>query len=316
MTLKEKKEKDPREEIVISLIKGIIKQDVDSLKEFFELYSDDIYGYTIHFYNFSEDEAGDFYVYAYEHLKNGKKLSSFKGKSLFSTWFFAVLRNLTIDFLRHHKKRRQVASLIHLDPNGKIIENIEKTSSKEIDFEQEMFEKFEQQLSSIKIKLRIIFKLAYIHFLELSGEEINWISKETKKTKKNIFKKLDELKNIASVRASEVKIFEDKLTENFQSISFLENRILNYFQQNPTLKKDINNWTENYENAMFPIEINDLIKTLQKKKNKHLKLLKTQKKSLLSVRIPYKKIAEFLNLNEGVLSVQLLRIIEKLDFRI
>ena len=71
------KPEDNKEIRIKSILEGIRRNDQKSMSEFFELYSDMIYAFPIRFYNFSEDEAGDFYLYVFEHLCNGKKTSEF-----------------------------------------------------------------------------------------------------------------------------------------------------------------------------------------------------------------------------------------------
>lgn len=56
-----------------------------------------------------------------------------------------------------------------------------------------------------------------------------------------------------------------------------------------------------------------MIQSLMKKKKKQQSLLLHQKKSLLSIRVPYKDLGELLKSTQGVLSVQLIRIVEKLS---
>ena len=56
-----------------------------------------------------------------------------------------------------------------------------------------------------------------------------------------------------------------------------------------------------------------MIQSLMKKKKKQQSLLLHQKKSLLSIRVPYKDLGDLLQSTQGVLSVQLIRIVEKLS---
>ncbi|MDH5717067.1 MAG: sigma-70 family RNA polymerase sigma factor [Spirochaetia bacterium] len=306
-----------KNEIAISVIERLKKGDLTSINEFFEAFSEDIYNFPMRFYNFNEDEAGDFYLYAFEHLKNGKRLSVFQQKSKFTTWFFSVLRNLTIDFLRTKKEKLKTVSMTKIDDNGNVfepLENIadERNNRSEIE-SNSYFQKFSNKLEDLDIQKRILFKLAYIYYLDLDIEEIKWLSEKRKVSKEIILREILELKDIVFEKASDVKFLENKLTENFQKILSLQNSIDNFFKENPHIKPNKHSWSVDYENSEIPPKIIDLIRSLIKKKKKQISLLAHQEKSLISIRAPYKNLSKMLNTSQGVLSVQLHRTIEKFD---
>lgn len=46
----------------------------DALRQFFEIYSEDIYNFPMKIFHLSEDDAGDFFIYAFERLKTAPVL--------------------------------------------------------------------------------------------------------------------------------------------------------------------------------------------------------------------------------------------------
>jgi len=307
-----------KEEQVKPLLKGISENNPEDLRKFFELFSDDIYNFPIRYYNLTEDDAGEFYLYAFEHLKNGKKIASFKFKSKFTTWFFSVLRNLLIDFLRRNKHKLKILPLYKVDSDGNqvnVIDNIPdlEQAKEENSQESEIFHHFTASLNSLKIYNRVLFKLAFIHYIDFNEEELTWLCDFNKMEKGKMLSTLSRLKEIGLEKSHEVRDIEDKLTSNFMAISNYENKIDNFFKDHPSLKNDSENWTEHYENSTLPPELVTWIQTLMKKRKKHIALLQSQKKSLLCTRLPYKYFSSLLNASDGVLSVQLLRVIEKLN---
>ncbi|MDH4200991.1 MAG: sigma-70 family RNA polymerase sigma factor [Spirochaetia bacterium] len=306
-----------KEEMVKPLLKGVSVANPEYLQKFFDLFSDDIYNFPIRYYNFTEDEAGDFYIYAFEHLKNGKKISSYKYKSKFTTWFFSVLRNLVIDFLRTQKNKIRFTSFYKVDSDGNTVNTLENMadihSTQDYSLEKEISDKFTLEISSLKIYNRVLFKLAFINYVDLNTEEIDWLCENNHLSQTEIIKKLARIKETGLVRSNKVRQIEDKLTLNFQSITQLENRIHGFFLEHPSIAADPSVWSEDFENSAFPPEINIMITSLVKKRKKHITLIQNQKKSLLTTRIPYKDFAHLLGTTDGVVSVQLLRIIEKLN---
>lgn len=304
-----------KEELIQQIVPQLQKQEPDAIQQFFEIFSDEIYNFPIRYYNFGDDEAGDYYLYAFEHLKNGKKFVSFKNKSRFTTWFFSVLRNLLIDFLRSQKKKVQTTTFFRTDANGNIIDTLENIADidEHIYVEDEILNEFNNHLDSLKIAHRILFKLAYIHYIDLTEEELTWLMQNNNKNRQNIIENILYLKDVAQNKSEEVREIEDKLTANFQAITILENKIERYLAENPHIAPQRTKWNEDFEEPGFSPEATQWIQSLMKKKKKHQKLLKSQHKSLLSTRVAYKEIAPLLNSSEGVLSVQLIRILEKLN---
>ncbi len=96
----------------------------DALRQFFEIYSEDIYNFPMKIFHLSEDDAGDFFIYAFERLKTGSRFGSFKGKSSFRTWFYSVLRNMLIDWQRT-KRELKVTNLGKISKEGKEYATIE-----------------------------------------------------------------------------------------------------------------------------------------------------------------------------------------------
>ncbi|MDH5720452.1 MAG: sigma-70 family RNA polymerase sigma factor [Spirochaetia bacterium] len=307
-----------KEDQVKNIIKQLKEGNSEKISEFFNLYSDDIYNFPIRFYQFNEDEAGDFYVYAFEHLENGKRLKFYSEKSKFSTWFYSVLRNLTIDFLRAKKEKVKTVSTARLDDNGHLQEFIDSIPDKRLSNEEPIkeklfYKKFKEKLNNLEISKRVLLKLAYIYYMDLTVEEIKWLQDNHGANTENILTKLIELKEIAHEKSKEVVFVENKLTENFQKIQKLQEKLDSFFKENPSIKPDAKNWSADYENKDIPPEIIEQIHSLMKKKKKQISLLEQQEKSLSSTRLPYKNLSEILNTSQGVLSVQLHRIIEKFD---
>lgn len=304
-----------RDEKIQQLLPDIQKQKPDALAAFFEAFSDDIYNFPMRMFRFNEDEASEFYLYAFEHLRDGRKISSFQGKAKFTTWFYAVLRNLTIDFLRSQKDKMRFTTYLKADASGKMVDAIESVSDPREQnlFEEALFDEFKTSLNTLALPQRVLFKLAYAWYFELDSEELDYLCDLHKQPVASIMPRLQELKKIAHERSVEVRDLEEKLTANFQGISVLETRIETFFRENPDIEKRRESWSETFFSTAVPPQIIDMIHSLMKKKKKQQSLLLHQKKSLLSIRVPYKDLGDLLQSTQGVLSVQLIRIVEKLS---
>ncbi len=307
--------RNERDEKIHALLPAIQKQTPDALAKFFDIFSDDIYNFPMRMFRFNEDEASEFYLYAFEHLRDGRKISSFQGKAKFTTWFYAVLRNLTIDFLRSQKDKVRFTTYLKADASGKMVDAIESVSDTREQnlFEEALFEQFKASLVSLSLQHRVLFKLAYAWYFELDADELQYLCDLHKKPQSEILIQLTELKKVAHEKSVEVRELEEKLTANFQGISVLETKVEVFFRENPDIDRRRESWSEEFYSASIPPQVIDMIQSLMKKKKKQQNLLLHQKKSLLSIRVPYKDLGDLLHSTQGVLSVQLIRIIERLS---
>ena len=245
----------------------------------------------------------------------GKKLLSFKGESKFSTWFYSVLRNLAIDFLRSHKENIKTTPYLRIDANGELKSAIEEIPDKNEDeflFEKDLFKQFEKALNELKIAQKTLFKLTYIHFFHIEPEEVIWMCEHSQLSQIEILEEIRQLKILALEKVNQVKPFESKLNVSFNNIMLLEERLFQFFNENPQVPQEREKWHEHYQNPALPAEMIEMIQKLNKKRKSHIKLLLKQKKSFLSIRIPCKRVSALTGIKEGVLSVQLIRIIDKL----
>ncbi|MCS6972303.1 MAG: sigma-70 family RNA polymerase sigma factor, partial [Leptospiraceae bacterium] len=215
-----------REQRIAALLPGIRKKKPEALAAFFEEFSDDIYNFPMRVFRLSEDEASEFYLYAFEHLRDGRKIASFQGKSRFTTWFYAVLRNLTIDFLRTQKDKLRAAAFLRTDSSGRVFDATEQLADapeQEL-YEETLFAKFRTALTALPLQQRVLFKLAYAWYFELEPDEIDYLCNLHRQDTAQIVLRLQQLKTIAHERSVEVRELEERLTANFQGISILESK--------------------------------------------------------------------------------------------
>ena len=60
------------QEEIFTLVQSCATGNQESLKKFFEEFSEDIYNFPIRVFHLEEDDASEFFIYAYERLKSGK----------------------------------------------------------------------------------------------------------------------------------------------------------------------------------------------------------------------------------------------------
>lgn len=275
----------------------------EALKNFFEIYSEDIYNFPIRVFHLSEDDASDFYIYAFERLKSGRRLQSFGGKSSFKTWFYSVLRNLLIDWKRTIKEVK-IQSITRTNVDGKEYNTIEDESDPLLPEKEkavEISEQFLENLSEIKIESRAIFKLSYIFYLQLEKDEVEYILDKAKISLLELKKWILETRSSLSNKEEDINKLEDKITSIYLNILELKEQQI----------------TEPVEESKSNLPIVDKIgASLQKKYEQRRKLIERKQKGHFLSRTPYKEVAQLLGISEGGVSVTLIRVVEKLQKKI
>ena len=283
-------------EIVTSCGKG----DAESLNYFFEKYSVEIFNFPIRIFHMTEDEAGDYFIYTFERLKDGRKFSQFNQKSSFKTWFFAVLRNMLIDWKKGQKEVKTTKSY-KVNKDGQEYFSIESESDEyfeKIHTQTEITQDFNTVVSSLKIESRVLFKLAYIYYLNLNGEEIEYLLRVSSLTQEELRQKIFSIREYLVDRDSELLEEESKLTYIFTQIQELE-----YIKKNGEVKIFQDNLPGKHK----------LEESILKKREQRRKLLEKRGKSHFPIRTPFKIISELLPMKEMAISLALTRIIEKIE---
>jgi RNA polymerase sigma factor (sigma-70 family) len=189
----------------LELIDQCKKQNSDALERFFELYSIDIYNFPIKVFQFSEEEAGDFFLFAFERLRDGKRFKTFRGESSFKTWFYSVLRNLVMDWIRANKKSK-VLQFYHYGSLTEVENEIFDELKSEDQIESNQIKNlFYQTIDSFDEESRIIFKLVYIFYLNLDERDIQILKDKYHKSGYEIFKFVLETKEYLVNKKPKIK---------------------------------------------------------------------------------------------------------------
>ncbi|TGN18900.1 RNA polymerase sigma factor [Leptospira idonii] len=287
-------------EEILEIVKKSGQGDEFSLRRFFEIYSQDIYNFPIRVFHLSEDDASDYYIYAFERLKSGKRFQSFVGKSSFKTWFFSVLRNLLIDWQRT-KRELKIQSINKVNKEGKEYSTIEDEpdlKAEALSKAQDVSEKFQSVLLDVKVENRVVFKLSFIYYLHLDAEEIRYISEKTNLTEDQIRLEILQIRENLSDKEEENLRMEDKITSLYLNILDLKEQ------------KKSKAMGDNLEAVHLREKLEH---SLRKKYEQRKKLIEKKNKGHFLVRTPYREISRILGVSEGGVSVTLLRVMEKIQ---
>lgn len=271
--------------------------DPDALKRFFEDYAEDIYNFPIKVFHLGEDDASDFFLYAFERLKTGRRFKSFQGKSSFRTWFYSVLRNMVIDWQRT-KRELKITNLGKKNEDGKEFGTIEDEPDERSEIQreaEEMSDQFQSVLDEVPIDKRVVFKLSYLYYLNFTDQELEYLQEKTGLSEEELRSKIMGIRETLSEKESDNLQLEDKITSLYLNILDLKEKLKNAQSDGEA---------EISERLQFSID---------KKYEQRRKLIEKKRKGHFVARTPYKQVAQILGITEGNVSVTLLRIIEKMQ---
>lgn len=279
--------------------------DREALRVFFNRYSDDIYNFPLKVFGLDEDQASEFFLYAFERLKDGQRFGSFKGNSSFRTWFYTVIRNLVIDWMRTVKEINVVNSSRaggESDNSTNWIETIADYQELR-DEDDPVIEAFYEKLSGLDTEQKLVFKLVYLYYLQIETGDLEDIRNLTKKEPAVTAARISELRSFLAEKEIANKEAEEKLTAIYVSMTDIRTR-------RDRIKLD---YKSNPADTALLNEIEKYNRLLDKKREQRNKLLEKKSKGHFIVRTPYKYVAEILNMSEGRVSIHMTKISDILE---
>lgn len=286
-------ESDPlsEEKEILALVNQCKTGDANALERFFQIYGQDIYNFPIRVFNMTEDEAGDFFLFAFERLRDGRRMRTFVGDSKFRSWLYTVLRNLVIDWLRTRRELDMIP-----------VERIEKEETRStaealLAADEEHGGLLFRKLDQVPVLHKIIFKLVYIYYVDLTTAEVSFLEKEYALTPEEIMHFVLSQRSELADREEENLKKEDSLTHLYLSIYRLKEKRERLLSDGSKKKEDADAERERIELA------------LDKKYATRNKILERKRKGLLVARVPYRVVASFLKIPEGSVSVYMGKVV-------
>jgi RNA polymerase sigma factor (sigma-70 family) len=282
-----------------------------SLKRFFSLYSKEIYNFPIKIFRLDEDSASEYFIYAFERLKDGQKFSSFHGKSSFRSWFYSVLRNLVIDFLRTRKDAN--LSLYPLGMDEDELTEIEDpvdfrqlgTESMPRDFKLE----FQARLKSLELEPRVYVKLSFVYYLDFDHEELTFLSAKSGRSKEDIMIFLANLRAFLAKREENNLNYKDRIVTLFNAILKMKDRRTHLLGKINELYSS-SGLNRKRELSDLNSKVLELDRKIEKKYHTRAEILNKSIKGVFMVRTPYKYITLLLKEPKGTVSVRLMHAME------
>ena len=280
------------------LIHRCLGGDPDAVQEFQTVYGELIYGYPIRVFRLAADEAGDFYLFAFDNGRIFRRLRTFEGRAPLRAYLLGfALEDLVLEWKRGEREIETVS----LDVVGEIpVEDHSATLTGSVDARDTL----RDVLSAIEPTKAVIMKLLHIEDYELSPSEVRHVSTVSGRPVTDVISGVDQLRNTVREREAALKHLEDSLDAVHAWIQLYERRLRRVGDDLASLPPSSS------AAARLREEHEELSRRIERRRVQREKLLDRAQRR--KVTAPYKDIASLLNTTVGNVGSQIARLRQEL----
>lgn len=280
------------------LIAECLAGDVEAAKEFQAQYGELIYGYPIRVYRVPADEAGDFYVFAFERGRIFRRVRTYEGRAPFRAYLLGfVLDDLVLEWKRGVREIETVSietlgELPDLEAADRATEDrgegpMDRTS-------------LSQLLGDLSPSKSVVMKLLYVEDYEFQPAEVRYLAQVSGCDVPEVLDRIDRLRSTVREREAGLKRMEDALDAVQAWIQLYERRVQRINDDLAALPPT------SIAAERLREERGQLERKIQRRRQQRAKLLAQAQRR--KVTAPYKEIAAMLNTSIGNIGSQIARL--------
>lgn len=281
------------------LIRQCLSGDLAAARIFQERYGELIYGYPLRVYRMPAEEAGDFYVFAFDQGRIFRRVRSFEGRAPFRAYLLGfVLDDLVLEWRRGIRTIETVSieTLGELPGRSESPENvIDDGNERAVDRSV-----LSELLAALEPSKSVVMKLLYVEDYELKAAELRYLGEVSGRPIPEVLSRVDQLRATVREREAGLKRMEDSLDAVQAWIQLYERRLqrirddLGSVPPASTLAARLNE------------EYSELERKIGRRRQQRTKLLAQAQRR--KVTAPYKDIAALLNTSVGNVGSQIARL--------
>lgn len=296
-------EQAPEGRAALELIARCLSGDLEAARQFQETFGELIYGYPMRVYRTPPEDAGDFYVFAFDNGRIFRRLRTFEGRAPLRAYLLGfVLDDLVLEW----KRGQRDIETVSLDTLGELPSG-DDAMTQTLTVNETSGGGSAQQLGSMLTQLEpakaVVLKLLYIEDCELTPAEIRYIAEVSGHDVPEVLKGLDELRASVREREAAVKHEEDALDAVQAWIQLYERRVRR-------IAEDLAGKPPPVAAARLVEERDELERKIQRRQQQRERLLSRARRR--KVTAPYKEVAALLNTSVGTVGSQIARLRQEL----
>jgi DNA-directed RNA polymerase specialized sigma24 family protein len=285
---------------VRELISQCLTGEPEAQRCFQQTYGELIYGYPMRVYRTPPEEAGDFYVFAFDQGRIFRRVRTFEGRAPFRAYLLGfVLDDLVLEWKRgqHHIDTISIEDLGELaDPAPG-----DASSASEDAMNRDALSHL---LADVEPAKAVVLKLLYVEDAELGASEIGYIADVSGRSVPDVLNAIEGLRGRVREREAALKNLEDSLDAVQAWIDLYERR-------RQRIASDL---AANAPNApaasRLQEEQREVVRKIERRRKQQAKLVVQTKRR--KVTTPYKEIADVLHTTVGNIGSQIARLRQEL----
>ena len=190
-----------------SLIRRCLSGDREAVNVFQERYGELIYGYPVRVYRVPPEEAGDFYVFAFDRGRIFRRVRTFEGRAPFRAYLLGfVLDDLVLEWKRGQREIETVSleSLGELPDPGSA-DRAEREGIASMDIDRSAMRELLSDLSPPKA---VVMKLLYVEDHEFDPAEVRYLAKVSGNAIPEVLDQIESLRATVREREAGLKKME------------------------------------------------------------------------------------------------------------
>jgi RNA polymerase sigma factor (sigma-70 family) len=280
------------------LISRCLTGDVEAAKEFQAQYGELIYGYPIRVYRVPADEAGDFYVFAFERGRIFRRVRTYEGRAPFRAYLLGfVLDDLVLEWKRGVREIETVS----IETLGELpdLEAADRATDEEGEGQMDRTS-LSQLLGDLSPSKSVVMKLLYVEDYEFQPAEVRYLAQVSGCEVPEVLDRIDRLRATVREREAGLKRMEDALDAVQAWIQLYERRVQRINDDLAALPPT------SIAAERLREERGQLERKVQRRRQQRAKLLAQAQRR--KVTAPYKDIAAMLNTSIGNIGSQIARL--------
>ena len=282
-----------------ALIGRCLSGDPEAVNQFQQKYGELIYGYPIRVYRTPAEDAGDFYVFAFQNGRIFRRLRTFEGRAPLRAYLLGfVLDDLVLEWKRGERRVETISieGLAEL-PDPTALASSTAANGGQRQATQETLDDVLARLSPAKA---VVMKLLHVEDYDLKAADVNYVSEVSGRSVPDV------LAAVARLRAT-VREREAGLTKVQDGIDAVHAWIRLYERRMERITEDLASLPPSAGAAgRLRAELAQLEQKLERRQQQRARLMAQAQRR--KVTAPYKEIAIILNTSVGNVCSQIARV--------
>lgn len=195
----------------VALVQRCLSGDARAIAAFQDAYGALVYRFPGYVYRLPAEEAGAFYVYAFEDGRIFRRARSYRGRaSLHSFLSGYVLDHLLLEWRRRERPQPLVSLEVVPEPASP-----EATTPSS----------FDDLLDRLSTEKALVLKLLFIEDHELSSDDLRAIARQSGRSLRDVVDRIESLRRTVRRREQSVSVIEDALGNVHSRVQLYERRL-------------------------------------------------------------------------------------------